>query len=295
MRGAGRSRRGRERRGRPRPGRDSVRGRGAVDVSRSVDWGEAYLQREGYIRAFSDSRLLEAIAGGHHGRIAVTYAEWSGSGNFLQLVGWTVIDGAESAKDFVGLLSAAPMTGGRSTSISGALFSASSLYGTNGISGTRRVIDVSGDGANNNGANVGMYRDLVVQAGFVINGLPILTGDDGGGGSRLTDLDVYYRECVIGGPGSFVVVADGFESFGEAILRKLILEIADAAPPGGVEWVGPARLIRAQAPAGPFAPYLAQRKYAPACNIGELMRLRRQLERQQQQAPLPPPLVPIQP
>lgn len=248
----------------------------AIDVSYSVDWHEGYLQREGYIRAFEDPRLIEAIQSGYLGRIAVTYVEWAGRGVIRRLVDWTLIDSPEAAEAFAMQLISQPVSGGRGTSISGILALSASMFGANEFDGPRWVIDISGDGANNVGGNVAIHRDMVVRNGITVNGLPILDPS----GTRLPDLDVYYRECVIGGTGAFVVVADGFHSFAEAILRKMILEIAGRTPPGGIEWFGEPRLHRAQAVA-PFAPYLGGPKYAPACNIGEIMRWQRQQQRLQ--------------
>ena len=245
----------------------------AVDVSGSVDWDEAILQRDGYIQALTTPELIEVIAGGQYGRIAVTYVEWAGSGISRQLVPWTVIDGMESARAFVNELAYANLVSGRGTSISGAITLASGMFAANEYDGGRWVVDVSGDGANNNGINVALAREQVLGMGITINGLPIL--NDRGGGSNLADLDVYYEECVVGGPGAFVIAAQGFEVFGEAILRKLILEIAGLQPAGGYElWAAP-KLLPAQA-VGP-APYrfLGEQRYAPACNIGEMMRGRR--------------------
>ena len=245
----------------------------AVDVSYSVDWNEAFLQREGYIRAFEDPRLVEAITGGIHGRIAVTYIEWAGRGVSRAVADWTLIDGAMAANAFAMALISQPLTGGRGTSISGALALAVGLFDANGFDGVRRVIDISGDGANNVGGNVAFHRDMMVRNGITINGLPVLDRERG-----LADLDTYYRECVVGGPGAFVVVADGFETFAEAILRKMILEIADRTPPGGIDRLPVPRLQLAQA--GPFAPFAAGPKYAPACNIGEIQRWERLQRRQ---------------
>ena len=244
----------------------------AVDVSYSVDWNEGYLQREGYIRAFEDPRLVAAITGGIHGRIAVTYVEWAGRGVTRTVADWTLIDGVAAAEAFATALISQPVNGGRGTSISGILALATDLFDANGYDGVRRVIDVSGDGANNVGGNVAVHRDMVVRNGITINGLPILDRERG-----LADLDTYYRECVVGGPGAFVVVADGFHSFAEAILSKMILEVADRMPLGGIDRVPGPRLQLAQA--GPFAPFAAGPKYAPACNIGEIQRWER-LQRQ---------------
>ena len=245
----------------------------AVDVSGSIDPDEALVQRIGYRRALLDPEFLSAVESGPLGRIAVTYVEWAGRGNTRKVVDWTVIDGAESAAAFVAQLAGEARTGRGGTSISGVLYLSASMFDHNGYDGARHVVDVSGDGANNAGGNVAVHRDLLAGRGFTINGLAILD-PDGPDGTRLPDLDVYYRECVAGGPGAFVVVADGFPAFAEAVRRKLLLEVAGVRPPGGVAHVGAPRLIRAQGRRYGIGP-----KYAPECNIGEILRWERQQER----------------
>lgn len=242
----------------------------AVDVSGSMDWDEAILQRDGYIQALTNPELIEIIQGGQFGRIAVTYVEWAGSGIHRQLIPWMLIDGPETARAFVNELAYANLVSGRGTSISGAITIASAMFAANDYDGGRWVVDVSGDGANNNGINVALAREQVLDMGITINGLPILS--QRGGNNNLADLDVYYEECVIGGPGAFVISAHGFEVFGEAILRKLILEIAGLQPLGGHEAWGVARAIPAQAVGGAPYRFLGEQRYAPMCNIGEMMR-----------------------
>ena len=175
----------------------------AVDVSLSIDVAEAGLQREGYIRAFRDAEVIRAIQSGILGRIAVTYVEWAGRYQRRVVVGWTVVNGGETAEAFA----------------------------DNGYEGTRRVVDVSGDGPNNAGGLVNAARDRAAAAGITVNGLPILN-DTGGMYSwyNIPDLDLYYRDCVIGGPGAFMVVAEDFGDFARAVRRKLILEIAGRTP-----------------------------------------------------------------
>ena len=239
----------------------------AVDISQSVDPFEAFMQRQGYVRALSDPQVIEAIQSGFHGRIAVTYFEWGGPGIWITIAGWRVIANEEDAIAMSQTLATEMLTRGRGTSISGALGYAMTLFNANGFHGERRVIDISGDGPNSSGGIVSFARDDVVAAGVTVNGLAINNFE--GGLFSLPDLDVYYQECVVGGPGAFVVAADGFDSFAEAILRKLILEIADASPPvAQPPGDPPVRLV--QAAPGPF---LAPQKYAPACDIGERMRL----------------------
>ena len=201
----------------------------AVDVSGSVDSEEARQQREGYLAAITDPAVLDAIGANFHRRIAVAYLEWAGS-DFQRLVlDWTLIEGPADAEAFARRLAAAPYRRGRWTSISGALDAARPLFDGNGYAGERHVIDVSGDGINNRGRPVEDARDQAVAAGIVINGLPIL--NDRPQPFQLptpmdVDLDSYYADHVVGGPGAFVLPAKDFTDFRLAILNKLIREIA---------------------------------------------------------------------
>lgn len=230
----------------------------AVDVSQSVSAEEGLLQRRGYIKALSDQRVHDALQGGYYGRIALTYLEWGGPGLWRTIADWRVVDGAEAAKEFAHILERVPIARGRGTSITGVIFHSIGLFDGNGIDGFRRVIDVSGDGPNSSGGIVTHARDAAMTAGITVNGLAINNND--GSMFTLPDLDRYYRECVIGGPGAFVIAAEGFASFADAVLRKLILEIAGPPAPG----------IRL---AGGLAQALTAPKYAPACDIGERMRM----------------------
>lgn len=205
----------------------------AIDISGSVDPEEARLQRDGYVAALADDRVIEAIQGGFLGRIAVTYLEWSGADTVHQAVGWSVIDSPESARAFAAKLADQPIWTGRFTSISTAVRFGALLFDDNGFAGSRRVIDVSGDGPNNTGGLVTSARDHVIAGGITINGLPIVNNRPNMFGlPAMYDLDLYYRNCVIGGAGAFLIVANGFEAFADAILRKLILEIAGLPQPG---------------------------------------------------------------
>jgi hypothetical protein len=190
----------------------------AVDVSGSVDEEEAALQREGYVAALTDERVIAAIASGPLGRIALTYVEWAGEDYQRPVVGWTLIDGA---------LAIAPIVTARWTSISTALDDAAARFNDNGFEGVRRVIDISGDGINNRGRSVVAARDAAVAAGITVNGLPILNDrPNPWGGPPPIDLDSYYEHFVIGGPGAFIIVARDYGDFAAAILSKLIREIA---------------------------------------------------------------------
>ena len=203
----------------------------AVDVSGSVDSYEAQLQRDGYVQAILDPNILLAIQSGVLGRIAATYIEWAGFDYQRTAVEWTLIHDAGSARAFAMQVARAGIITARRTSISALIDYATPRFGDNGFEGTRLVIDISGDGPNNSGNFVTHARDATVAAGITINGLPILNDRPNQFGYPIMKgLDLYYRECVIGGPGAFMVVAENFEDFAEAIRSKLILEIAGLAP-----------------------------------------------------------------
>lgn len=200
----------------------------AVDVSGSMDPDEQALQRTGYIDAIRSEEVLDAVRTGLLGRIAVTYLEWAGPFSQRIVVPWTVIDGRDSAERFASRLAAAPTGTMRGTSISGGLMVAAGLFRDNGFEGYRRVIDVSGDGPNNMGEPIREARDAVLSLGIVINGLPITLKPGNRGYGSLDDLDRYYAQCVIGGPGAFLVAVADRGQLVEAIRRKMVLEIADA-------------------------------------------------------------------
>jgi hypothetical protein len=201
----------------------------AVDVSGSIDPWEAEQQRAGYVTAIADPAVQAAIASGFHRRVAVTYVEWAGAELQRIVIGWRLLDGAESAIAFAAELAEAPVGRSMYTSISHAIDYAVPLFDGNGFDGARRVIDVSGDGPNNRGRPLSLARAEALARGITINGLPILN-DRPQPWSLPTPiefgLDRYYVEQVIGGPGSFIVVAEDFTAFREAVLSKLILEIA---------------------------------------------------------------------
>jgi Protein of unknown function (DUF1194) len=195
----------------------------AVDASGSIDSEEYQMQHEGYATAFSDDAVIEAIQSGETQAIAVTFVEWSGFGHQRQLVPWTVIKDADSAHAFADRIRAAPRAFSDWTSISDALDFSAALFKDNGFEPIRSVIDVSGDGVNNNGRPVIAARDDAVAQGITINGLPILNEDP--------SLDAYYQENVVGGPGAFKIPVENFQSFSQAILGKLVREIATLPRP----------------------------------------------------------------
>lgn len=202
----------------------------AVDVSYSMDYEELRLQRDGYLAAITSKPVLDAIAEGIHGKIAIAYVEWAGSADQHLVVDWQIIDGPSSAQGFADRLAAAPVSRAYRTSISSALVYASGMFEGNGFQGMRQAIDVSGDGANNQGPIVTTVRDAVVARGIVVNGLPLLLKRPNLGMMDIVELDAYYRDCVIGGPGAFVIPIREVGQFTEAIRTKLILEIAGDVP-----------------------------------------------------------------
>jgi hypothetical protein len=191
----------------------------AVDCSLSIDDSEFHLQVDGTAAAIADRAVIRAIRGGEFGRIAVTYVQWAGPREQRQAVGWTLIDGEVAALRFGRLLrSVGRPFRGDATSISGAIDFSRPLFAQNPYDGTRRTIDVSGDGINNAGRFPEYARDEAVASGIVINGLPIMT--------EIGGLDRYFRDNVIGGAGAFVLPAIDFDAFASAIRAKLIREIA---------------------------------------------------------------------
>jgi hypothetical protein len=202
----------------------------AVDVSYSMDPEEQALQREGYIAAITSREFLSALREGANGKIALTYFEWANAGDQKIVVPWRVIDGPETADAFAADIARAPYRRSSRTSISGALQFALPLFDVSGYRGVRRVIDVSGDGANNNGDPVTIARDEVLAHGITINGLPIMLKAPSVISMDIDDLDVYYEDCVIGGPGAFVVPIKERSKFKEATRTKLLLEIAGRVP-----------------------------------------------------------------
>ncbi|MBX3530885.1 MAG: DUF1194 domain-containing protein [Rhizobiaceae bacterium] len=206
----------------------------AVDVSLSMSYEELKIQRDGYTAALTHPDVINAIRDGIHGKIAVTYFEWAGDMSQYMVVPWTVIATREDAEAVAAQITASPPNSARRTSISGGLRYAQDLFAESHFRGLKRVIDISGDGPNNQGEYVDLARDDIVAQGIVINGLPLMT--DGGMISSfdVQDLDRYYNDCVIGGPGAFMIPVNAWEQFPEAIRRKLVLEIA--GDPGRDWW-----------------------------------------------------------
>jgi len=199
----------------------------AVDVSRSMTPRELEIQRRGYAEALVSDEVIGAIRRGMLGRVALTYVEWAGTRSQRVIVGWTLVRDRADAEAFAAQLTAHFDSTLRRTSISGALDYASGLFDGNGYAGLRRVIDVSGDGPNNQGRPVTLARDAAVARGIIINGLPLMTREGMGVQWHLDDLDRYYRDCVIGGPSAFVIPVLEWDHFPQAVRRKLVLELVD--------------------------------------------------------------------
>jgi hypothetical protein len=231
----------------------------AVDISLSMDPGEQALQRDGYVEAFRHPDLLPTIENGLFQRIAVTYLEWGSAIEQSVVLPWTVVEDQDSAEAVAGHLEAAPIRRSRSTSISAAIDFALELFATKEVEAIRRVIDVSGDGPNNDGRPVLDARADALALGITINGLPVMLRPMGFSPWSIPELDAYYTDCVIGGPAAFVLPVRDPADFKAAIRQKLLLEIA--AVPTGIQ---PASFMSVQTePAG------------TDCLIGE--RLRRQM------------------
>jgi hypothetical protein len=202
----------------------------AVDVSYSMDPEEQQLQREGYITGLTSKEFMQALRQGANGKVAITYFEWAGPFDQKIIVPWRLIDGPEAADAVADEIARAPYRRASRTSIGGALTFAKPLFDASGYRGLRQVIDVSGDGPNNSGPLVQLVRDDVLAAGITINGLPIMLKRPNSFNMDIDNLDVYYEDCVIGGPSAFVVPIHAREQFKEATRTKLVLEVAGHAP-----------------------------------------------------------------
>ncbi len=202
----------------------------AVDVSYSMDPDEQALQREGYVEALTSPQFLDALRQGTHGKIAVTYLEWAGASDQRTVMPWRLIEGPAGARTVADEIARAPYRRAYRTSISGALAYAAPLFQESAFHGLRQVVDVSGDGANNQGGPVTVARDEVLAKGITINGLPIMLKRPNPATIDIENLDIYYEDCVIGGPGAFVIPIKEREKFKEATRAKLLLEVAGVEP-----------------------------------------------------------------
>ena len=246
----------------------------ATDVSGSVSHNEAFLQRKGVADAFRHREVITAIESGSLGRIAVAYIDWSSRFYNQVLVDWTMIDGEEAALEYANVLMRIPRTRGQGTSISDVLEFSMAVLEYSPYHSRKQVIDVSGDGPNRSGRPLLEVKAEVISKGIVINGLPIV---DPYGWDEFSNLGEYFRGCVIGGPGAFVQVAEGFADFSRAIRRKLVLELSDLKP----EEVRPElfpldrpALIRTQSVPLPENPNLQPFKetYEGACDVWNFYR-----------------------
>lgn len=229
----------------------------AVDVSGSIDEDEGRLQREGYLHALTDPGVIRAIQAGRRKRIAIAYVEWAGYRWQRMVADWTLVQDAATAQALAGKIKASERVSGPFTSLSGIIDYSVPLFGK-AFKGARQVIDISGDGPNNDGGPVTPVRDRAVRAGIIINGLPIVNDRSSPYGlPPMPNLDLYYEDCVIGGTGAFIIVANSFADFARAIRRKLILEIAGLAPEPRID-----------RQAGPVLALAAERK-RPRCDEGE--------------------------
>lgn len=202
----------------------------AVDISYSMDPEEQALQREGYATALTSREFLDALKLGPNGRIAIAYVEWAGEKEQQLILPWHLVDGPESAKILSEKILAVPLRRAYRTSISGAIQFSAALFKTSGYKALRNVIDVSGDGVNNHGAPVTRARDEAVRQGITINGLPLVLKRSSSSALDIPDLDVYYEDCVIGGPGAFVIPVRTRDEMLRAIKTKMVLEVAGVKP-----------------------------------------------------------------
>ena len=207
----------------------------AVDISFSMDLDELALQRDGYVQAIRSSEVKQAIAKGAVGRIAVTFVEWAGLQAQYVVIPWMIIDSPETAEAFAEKLAEAPTRRGRRTSVSGAIDLGVKMLAESRVTPLKKVIDISGDGPNNEGRPVTEARNEALAKGITINGLPVLLKAPGY--YDVADLDIYYEDCVIGGPGAFSIPIRTKPQFAEAVRTKLVLEIAST--PEFPSWVTP--------------------------------------------------------
>ncbi len=204
----------------------------AVDVSDSINEREASLQRLGYAEALVDPRVIAAIKSGRRGSIAITFLEWAGPKEQQQIIRWTRIDSEKSARAVYEALRTAPVSGGYWTSMSSALDRAAALIATAPFEAIRRVIDLSSDGRNNAGAPLPGARQRTLAQGITINGLPVSIMQRNFSFPPIPNLDRYFTDCVIGGPGAFSIVVENFKDLANSVRRKLVREIAGVGFPG---------------------------------------------------------------
>ncbi len=241
----------------------------AIDISGSIDPDEAHLQRKGYVEAFRDPAIVKAILGGPNGRIAVAYYEWSDSWMQKLLLDWTLLDSEAAIAAFAQRLADEPISIARRTSITGAIRYAIPLFGRSPYEAARKVLDISGDGSNNDGGLVTDMRHEALKERISINGLPIMNDRPNPFGfPNETDLDQYYLHCVTGGPRSFVEVARNFEDFPRAVRKKLLQEVADRGPRELRPGVQLAQAGRRDIGELDYTKFIRP-GYEPGCDVGE--------------------------
>jgi hypothetical protein len=228
----------------------------AMDVSRSMDQAKFMLQRQGYAAAISNPQVLSSIRSGPHQKIAICFIDWSGPFEQKLVIDWNVIDGVGTALQFGELIAGAPRSFYNSTSIGSGINFAIAQIARAPFEAERHAIDVSGDGTNNAGRDVQFFRDQAVAKGIIVNGIVILTDIQTAQNPQHTNppggIEKYYRDSVIGGPGSFVMVAEDYNSFGRAMVKKLIAEIATGpAQPRSASAKGSARATTLTWSSGP--------------------------------------------
>ncbi|WP_082735654.1 DUF1194 domain-containing protein [Polycladidibacter stylochi] len=198
----------------------------AVDISQSMDPEEQRVQREGYISALTSQEFLDAVSYGANGKIAVLYLEWGGDGEQFIIADWQVISDMKSAEMFAARIAEQPLRKVQRTSISSVIDFSKKLFAQNQYQGLRQVLDISGDGPNNQGRAVLQARDEAIRDGIVINGLPLMLKEENLSWQSMLNLDHYFQDCVIGGAGAFSIPVRSIEHFSDAIRLKMILEIA---------------------------------------------------------------------
>jgi hypothetical protein len=216
----------------------------AADVSLSMSYEELRIQRDGYVAALTHESVIQAIKDGAYGRIALAMFEWAGNESHYVVVPWTIIASREDAEAVAALIAQQHTNSARRTSISGALDFAGDLFAESSYRGLRRVLDISGDGPNNQGGPVVEARDRLLEQGIVINGLPLMTESGMSTVFDVPNLDEYYSYCVTGGPGSFVIPVNEWDQFPEAVRRKLVLELAGPWSPTWRDYAAQAPVVR---------------------------------------------------
>ena len=196
-----------------------------VDTSRSMDFEELSLQREGYARALEHPAFIHVIRSGPHQKVAVTYFDWGGPEYQDVILPWTIIQSEDDAIDAAQILRASPVKNLRGTGISGAIVKGIELIEENDLQSDRQIIDISGDGPNNVGRPVTEARDLAAAKGIEVNGLPLRLKPPGST-YNIRNLDIYYQDCVITGPTAFVILVEDVDRLVTSILQKLVWEVS---------------------------------------------------------------------